>query len=138
EEEDEGASARGQLGGIPNTMRRSLREDWVCEAVLPKVHTRDIYSVAWSSKTGLVASTGSDGIIAIYKEDEGVPLEQADGEESKRWKLIARYDGSHGAYEVNHATWCKRYDAGAEENSEMLVTTGDDGLVRTWAVSVEQ
>lgn len=142
EDEDEGTSAGGALGGIPNTMRRSLREDWVCEAILPKVHTRDIYAVAWSSKTGLVASTGSDGIVAVYKEDESVPLDQdasaQAGEESKRWKVLATYNGSHGPYEVNHITWCPRYDGDSPKDSEMLVTTGDDGLVRTWAVSTEQ
>lgn len=132
EEEDEGAMARGSLGGIPNTMRKSLREDWVCEATLPKVHTRDIYSLAWSSKTGIVASTGSDGIIALYKEDESVPVDQ-----EGRWKVLATYDRCHGPYEVNHITWCPRYDAGSErKGEEMLVTTGDDGLVRSWVVAV--
>ncbi|KAL2112062.1 hypothetical protein VUR80DRAFT_8637 [Thermomyces stellatus] len=142
EDEDENVSARGPLGGVPNTMRKSLREDWVCEAILPNVHARDIYSVSWSSKTGLVASTGSDGVIALYKEDESVPLNQdgpaQEGEESRRWKLLAKYNSSHGPYEVNHITWCPRYDAGSEKAGEMLVTTGDDGLVRTWAVSIEQ
>ena len=63
EEEEDGApgtGVRSALGGIPNSMRRSLREDWVCTAVLPAVHTREIYSATWSATTGLVASTGSD------------------------------------------------------------------------------
>ena len=142
DDEDENTSARGPLGGIPNTMRKSLREDWVCEAVLPKAHTRDIYSVAWSNKTGLVASTGSDGVVVLYQEDESVPLGEngaaEEGDASKRWKVLAKYEGSHGPYEVNHITWCPRYDGGSEKAGEMLVTTGDDGMVRRWEVSLEQ
>ncbi|CRK32472.1 hypothetical protein BN1723_014636 [Verticillium longisporum] len=61
---------RGGLGGIPNTMRQSLREDWYCSEVLPTAHTRDIYSATWSASTGLIASTGSDGVIAVFGEDE--------------------------------------------------------------------
>ncbi|KAF3348041.1 hypothetical protein VD0002_g5865 [Verticillium dahliae] len=61
---------RGGLGGIPNTMRQSLREDWYCSEVLPTAHTRDIYSATWSASTGLIASTGSDGVIAVFGEGE--------------------------------------------------------------------
>ena len=149
DEEDGDESSTATLGGIPNTMRRSLREDWVCEAILPKIHTRDIYSVAWSPKTGLVASTGSDGIIALYREEDdaespenAITPESFKGEDqpvgSKKWKLLATYNGAHGPYEVNHITWCPRYDSSPEKKpgEEMLVTTGDDGLVRTWQVSL--
>ncbi|PKS12239.1 hypothetical protein jhhlp_001539 [Lomentospora prolificans] len=142
--DDEDDAPTATLGGIPNTMRRSLREDWVCEAVLPKAHTRDIYSVTWSPRTGLLASTGSDGVIALYREeDEPEPAKAADpgagGDEaagSKKWKLVATYDRGHGPYEVNHVTWCPRYDSEKKPGEEMLVTTGDDGQVRTWRVSV--
>jgi hypothetical protein len=45
---------------------------------------------------------------------------------------------AHGPYEVNHITWCKRFDPGAEHKGkeEMLVTTGDDGVVRPWQVRI--
>lgn len=119
---------RNALGGIPNTMRQSLREDWVCTATLPKVHTSDIYAAAWSSKTGLVASAGSDGVLALYREVE----------EGGEWELLETYPNAHGPYEVNHVTWCKRWDSQVPEDKrgveEMLVTTGDDGLVRPWKV----
>ncbi|KAK2044343.1 WD domain-containing protein [Colletotrichum somersetense] len=129
EDEDEddgpGAAFRGGLGGIPNTMRRSLREDWVCTAVLPKVHTRDIYSATWSATSGMVASTGSDSVIALPAG-------------SGRWRVVAEVPNAHGPYEINHITWCKRYDAGSENKGveEMLVTTGDEGLVKPWQVVV--
>ncbi|KAM7209558.1 WD40-repeat-containing domain protein [Naviculisporaceae sp. PSN 640] len=162
EEEDEvdGAGAgggnaifRSGLGGIPNTMRRSLREDWECTAVLPKVHTREIYSACWSAKTGLVASTGSDGTIAVYGEVDATDGDTAmgnttDGEKEKEkekssahpsWEVLATVPVAHGPYEINHITWCKRFDSGTERKGEeeMLVTTGDDGVVRPWKVSTK-
>ncbi|CAM1509212.1 Fc.00g029510.m01.CDS01 [Cosmosporella sp. VM-42] len=160
EEDEEEAGlvgGRNVLGGIPNTMRRSLREEWHCTDVLPKAHNRDIYSVAWSTESGLVASTGSDGIVALYAEgDEEIPT-TTDGEDqvmsngkdsttettsgapsSTKWKLLTTQPNAHGPYEVNHVTWCRRYDAGSERKGEeeMLVTTGDDGTVRPWQVDV--
>ncbi|KAI1300757.1 WD repeat protein [Xylaria venustula] len=164
EDESEGAPrhAFGGLGGIPNTMRRSLKEEWECTAVLPAVHTRDIYSAAWSAGTGRVASTGSDGIVAIYEEgaaaahgtettddeaaaelDGDVPIRNGHGEgnkpeASKQWKLISTTPNAHGPYEINHITWCKRYDNDCPQEKrgveEMLVTTGDDGIVRPWQI----
>lgn len=156
EEEEEGGEAgkeanpfRSGFGGIPNTMRRSLREEWDCTAVLPKVHTRDVYSVSWSAETGLVASTGSDGVIALYAEDESSPQDTTMGEAgtenvtpgpASNWRVLGTVSNAHGPYEVNHVTWCKRFDPGAEikGKEEMLVTTGDDGVVRPWQVRISQ
>ncbi|KAH6656840.1 WD repeat domain-containing protein [Truncatella angustata] len=167
DEQDRPQHAWGGLGGIPNTMRRSLKEDWSCTAVLPKAHTRDIYSVSWSADSGLVASTGSDGILAVYREDRNVPGGEAhattaeaaaelDGdvhmtngntlgggsggaEGSKAWRIVATTSNAHGPYEINHVAWCKRYDAACPPHrkgiEEMLVTTGDDGIVRPWQIS---
>ncbi|KAJ9149990.1 WD repeat protein [Pleurostoma richardsiae] len=145
---------RTRLGGIPNTMRRSLHEEWKCTGVLPVVHARDVYSATWSSSTGLVASTGGDGLIAVYDEDskssaKGVPrarvmevsegLGEAEGyEASSNWRVLATVKNAHGAYEINHITWCRRFDRGTERRGveEMLVTTGDDGLIRPWQVII--
>ncbi|KAI2467645.1 WD40 repeat-like protein [Annulohypoxylon bovei var. microspora] len=165
EEEDEEQApqhAWGSMGGIPNTMRRSLKEDWECTAVLPQAHTRDIYSATWSAATGMVASTGSDGVIVVYAEsdeagpngtvedeaaaelDGDVPMTNGHTEkpqESKRWKVASTTSAAHGPYEVNHITWCKRYDQGCPPEKrgieEMLVTTGDDGIVRPWQIISE-
>ncbi|KAK0741685.1 WD40-repeat-containing domain protein [Apiosordaria backusii] len=116
----------GRWGGIPNTMRRSLREEWECKGELPKVHTREIYSVAWSGRTGLVATGGGDGMVVVYEEDG----------ETGRWEVKARVEMAHGPYEINHVVWCRRFDKGVMEGreEEMLVTTGDDGVVRAWEV----
>lgn len=169
EDEDAPQHAWGGLGSIPNTMRRSLKEDWECTAILPQVHTRDIYSAAWSADSGLVASTGSDGVVVVYREDPGATgasddqehatdaeaAAELDGdvhmtngnaptaeskqlEGSKAWKVVTTMPNAHGPYEVNHVTWCKRYDSACPSEKrgieEMLVSTGDDGIVRPWQV----
>ncbi|KAH6621201.1 putative cytosolic iron-sulfur protein assembly protein 1 [Chaetomium sp. MPI-SDFR-AT-0129] len=139
----EGNPFRTGFGGMPNTMRRSLREEWECTAVLPKVHTRDVYSASWSADTGLVASTGSDGIVAVYAEQEdgteGDNSDNSSGAKSSTWKVLSTIPRAHGPYEINHITWCKRFDSGAERKGkeEMLVTTGDDGIVQPWQVQVQ-
>lgn len=165
----------GRLGGIPNTMRRSLKEEWICTATLPAYHDREIYTVSWSPSTGKVASSGSDGRIGIYSEgpasfftDSNAPettddeaAAELDGDVtmgdsnttekqsksnaaqeydhdlgSKRWKIIGSREAVHGPYEVNHITWCKRFDKDCEPEKrgveEMLITTGDDGVIRPW------
>ncbi|GAB1313073.1 Cytosolic iron-sulfur protein assembly protein [Madurella fahalii] len=144
--EDETNPFRSGFSGIPNTMRRSLREEWDCTAVLPKVHTRDVYSASWSTQTGLVASTGSDGVIAVYAENDAIPgddvvmSQAANGasEASGNWRVLGTVTNAHGPYEVNHITWCKRFDRGTDRKGEeeMLVTTGDDGVVRPWQVKI--
>ncbi|KAK0673449.1 putative cytosolic iron-sulfur protein assembly protein 1 [Cercophora samala] len=130
EDQDEEGGEEGGVsrwGAVPNRMRQSLREDWEVTGELPKVHTREIYSVAWSGESGLVATTGSDGLLVVYEEDE----------ETKEWRVRAKVEGAHGPYEVNHVTWCRRFDKGAEgRQEEMLVTTGDDGVVRAWEVRI--
>jgi len=156
EGEEERAPAggfRSAWGGIPNTMRRELREEWGCTAVLPKVHTRDIYSVAWSAESGILASTGSDGVIALFSEgptgEEDVQMtspgpEQPNGTNgtatvgTNGWRVLGTVADAHGPYEINHITWCKRFDAGTAHKGEeeMLVTTGDDGVIRPWEIRV--
>ncbi|KAI4863679.1 WD40 repeat-like protein [Hypoxylon rubiginosum] len=160
----------GGLGGIPNTMRRSLKEEWECTAILPQVHTRDIYAASWSPATGMVASSGSDGVVAVYREEDeeeeagtngtthatddeaameldgDVPMtnggqaEKPQARGSRKWKVVSTTPNAHGPYEVNHVTWCRRYDQGCPPEKrgveEMLVTTGDDGIVRPWQVVV--
>jgi cytosolic iron-sulfur protein assembly protein CIAO1 len=163
DEDEDGCDGRNPmfhpgLGGIPNTMRRSLREQWECSAILPSVHRRDVYSAAWSAVSGLVASTGSDGIIAVYREDASDPSVDSkhtihgkappglgdNGETiadeasslSTRWRRLCVVENAHGPYEINHVTWCRRFDSGAENRGvdEMLITTGDNGVVKPWEV----
>lgn len=140
---------RSRLGGIPNTMRTSIKDEWKCTAELPKIHTRDIYSITWSSKTGLVASTGSDGMLVVYREESVIRGEteaaaELEGEMplaqtgmSKEWKVVAQVNNAHGPFEINHIVWCTRFDSKATRigEEELLVTSGDDGVIRPWQVS---
>ncbi|KAK2071498.1 hypothetical protein P8C59_005917 [Phyllachora maydis] len=149
EEEEEGGGGTGSTpwsaAGIPSTMARPQGEAWVCAAVLPGMHTRDVYSASWSAATGLVASTGGDGVIAVYGEFDGGGVEDthaATGRATGRaatgteWRVLETVELGHGPYEINHVTWCKRFDPESRDRGveEMLVTTGDDGIVRLWQV----
>lgn len=128
-----------QKDQIPSTMRHiSSEETWVTEAILPKAHSRPIYAVSWSSKTGRVVSCGSDSLVVIYEERPlAESAEPSEGDEPKpktEWVLLATLKMAHGPYEINHVTWCPRFDNGHKGDIEGIVTTGDDGAVRMWAV----
>jgi WD40 repeat protein len=93
-----------------------------------------IYSTSWSKKSGRVASTGGDGKIVIYEETTKGRT-RVGGEIEREWVIVGILAGGHGPYEINHVTWCTRFDsAKAEDGEEMIVTTGDDGVVRAWAI----
>ena len=120
---------------IPSTMRPPpADEKWECTSTLPKVHDLPIYSISWSEKTGRVVSTGGDGRIAIY-EERTKGRTRVGGEIEREWIVLAVLQGGHGPYEINHATWCSRFDPGKKvEGEQIVVTTGDDGVVRAWAI----
>ncbi|KAJ5343860.1 uncharacterized protein N7506_003684 [Penicillium brevicompactum] len=102
--------------GIPSIIRPvGSDEVWEEEAVLPKAHELAVYAVAWSKTSGLVASVGADGRIALYEE------------------RVVEGDGAHGIYEINHIAWAKRADRGGQEE-EVLVSTADDGSVKVWTL----
>ncbi|KAL0262938.1 Cytosolic iron-sulfur protein assembly protein [Diplodia seriata] len=142
---DDGAQAAGR-NGMPSILRTSsIEEEWVQEAVLPKRHGRAIYSVSWSKKSGLIASTGSDGKIVVYREqwrtDNGG--DAAEGEEQKKetqqslteWVVIAEVEGAHDVFEINHVAWAPRRDKGRKsEDEEVIISTGDDGEAKLWTL----
>lgn len=123
---------------IPSTMRPlPANENWVCTATLPKVHDLPVYSVNWSRKTGRVISTGGDGKIAIY-EEKLKGRTSVGGEIEREWVVLSVLSGGHGPYEINHATWCARYDSGkTKDGEEIVISTGDDGVVRAWLIGEE-
>ncbi|KAK4165055.1 cytosolic iron-sulfur protein assembly protein [Cladorrhinum sp. PSN259] len=140
EEEDEDGPKEGNNDwSVPNRMRRELREEWVCVSELPRSHTREVYSASWSKDSGVIATTGGDGRVVLYQEEDKEEEGGGGGGGGGRWKVIGSVSGAHGAYEVNHVVWCKRWDNGTERKGEeeMLVTTGDDGVVRGWEVKFE-
>lgn len=87
---------------------------WALQSVLPSAHSRAVYSVSWSP-TGLIASTGSDGLLAIYQEKE-----------EGKWEIIAQHELAHGVYETNVVKWVQI------DGETLLVTGGDDGCVNIW------
>lgn len=103
---------------LPSSIKSDSSEMvWEEEAILPSVHKYPIYSVAWSAKTGKISSTGSDGKMAVYKQTG-----------SKTWEIECVQEATHGVYEVNSVSWCT-----LDDNTEVLVTAGDDGVVNIWS-----
>ncbi|GCE99585.1 cytosolic iron-sulfur protein assembly protein [Zygosaccharomyces mellis] len=90
------------------------QQEWICEATMPSVHSRAIYSVSWN-EDGSVASVGSDGKLVIYQEAQ-------QGE----WEIAAQQELCHGVHEVNVVKWVKIND------KTMLATGGDDGYINLW------
>lgn len=112
-----GGSANGASIGMPSTFRPDqLSEEWVHEATLPAVHTRAVYSVAWSSTSGRIASVGADGQLVIYAQ------------RGDDWTIQQTIPTSHGVYEVNCVIWAPNYT----DDGELLITAGDDGKVNIW------
>ncbi|KAB8229274.1 iron-sulfur cluster assembly protein CIA1 [Aspergillus alliaceus] len=133
--------------GVPSIIRPAGTEEvWEEEMVLPQMHELSIYAVAWSKRTGLLASVGADGRIVVYEElfltapvqtmDTDPPADtSATPPPRTEWVAISLVEGAHGIYEVNHVAWAKRADRGREEsNEEVLVTTADDGSVKVWTL----
>ena len=97
------------------------QQEWICQSVLPSIHTTHVYGVAWSSQTGLIASCGADGTVAVYSESV---------KDSGDWKIVSSLELAHGVYEINCVKWI------TVEGKELLVTGGDDGCVNLWNVQI--
>lgn len=135
--------------GIPSIIRGTgLDETWSQDAILPAVHDLAVYAVAWSKRSGLVASTGADGRIVVYAEffvdSDDIPKEGDEMDTSEdtkfktEWKIVATIEAAHGIYEVNHIAWAKRGDRrGSQTDEEILISTGDDGSVKVWSIERE-
>lgn len=122
--------------GMPSIIRPTgTDETWKEDAILPAAHDLSIYAVAWSRRTGLVASVGADGRIVIYEERFSSEAMDTDAAAPQtEWSILATLDGAHGIYEINHVSWAQRADRGREEgkDEEVLVTTADDGSIKVW------
>ena len=92
-------------------LRDPPTDTWKMMTELPKVHTRAIYSVAWS-KSGLIASAAGDGKIVVYEEIDG------------KWNIRTIKEAAHGVSEVNSVVWGFPND--------LLWSAGDDGQVKLW------
>lgn len=133
---------------IPSIFRpASVFETWELETVLPTVHVRPVYAIDWSAKSGLLASCGGDGVVAVYREtttkeqDGDVAMngtQESDTSTKSTWTIVALLDQVHDEYEINHISWAPRWDRGKrKDGEEVLVSTGDDGTVRIWELPEE-
>ncbi|KAL4785082.1 putative cytosolic iron-sulfur protein assembly protein 1 [Aspergillus varians] len=141
---------------IPSIIRPSgTDETWEEDAVLPHAHELSVYAVAWSRRTGLIASAGADGRIVVYGErfdasSQNQPQPMDTNTESLNlgdrsttpyprtvWSILALVDGAHDIYEINHVAWAKRADRGRDESKEdeVLVSTADDGSIKVWTLT---
>lgn len=119
-------------GRLPSILRSNdIEEDWVEDSCLPKVHDRSIYAVSWSKTTGRIVSCSSDGKIVVYEER----WTRGDDNASTEWCIIAELDDAHGVFEINHICWTAGADLQGQKE-EMIITTGDDGAVRAWTLTV--
>lgn len=136
---------------LPSVIRpTSAMERWVEDATLPAAHVRSVYAVDWSRTTGLVVSCGGDGAIVVYREipapefsagaDDVVMNGTGSGNEPYRlrrakWVVVATIEAAHDEYEINHVCWATRRDSGIRfDGEEVIVSTGDDGVVRVWTL----
>lgn len=135
---------------VPSILRGApVEEEWVHEATLPKVHTRAVYSVSWSARSGRIVSCGGDGKVAVYEElpaecelesepGESEPGKSEPGKSEQprprsEWKVVAELEGAHGVFEVNGVAWSKRWDKDRKSDGEEIIAScGDDGVVSIW------
>ncbi|KAK6872525.1 putative cytosolic iron-sulfur protein assembly protein 1 [Candida tropicalis] len=108
----------GNTNDLPSSIREVKEMTWELECILPQVHKYPVYSVAWSSITGKIASAGSDGKIVIYSETS-----------SGNWEIESVRELSHGVAEINCIIWAQ-----LDDKTEILVTAGDDGCINFWRV----
>lgn len=144
-------SRSGDASGVkavPSILRGApVEEEWAHEATLPTVHTRAIYSVSWSAKSGRIVSCGGDGRVVVYEEfpaDTPMANTDADPEELKEaeqpkpkpeseWRIVAEFEGAHDVFEVNCVAWSKRWDKDRRsDDEEIIASCGDDGVVSIW------
>ncbi len=113
------STTTSNTASMPSTLKSTtLEEHWLLESILPSVHIGPVYCVAWSKKTGHIASAGSDGNVAVYTEG------------TKQWRILACKQDIHSVYEVNSVCFLNNSD---DDLKELLVTGADDGKV---AVSI--
>ena len=82
-------------------------------------------------------SCGSDSLVVIYEERPKAQQTREVGAQLTEWHVMTTFKMAHEPYEINHVTWCPRFDGGRKGEEEGIVTAGDDGAVRMWAIDVE-
>lgn len=94
---------------------------WKLTATVTGFHTRTIYDVDWCKKTGaLVTACGDDGVRVFVEAPDSDP-------HAPTFELGTVMEQAH-AQDVNAVAW-NPIEAG------LLVSCGDDGLVKLWRYS---
>lgn len=123
-----GSSSSSSSTSIPSTFRGDpLSEEWINESVLPPKHTRTIYAVAWSPRSGRIASVGADGLIVVYEEEK----KKKHNGRQRAWEIVKVISNGHGIHEINSVAWAPSPNSPGQE---ILVTAGDDGVTNIWSV----
>jgi WD40 repeat protein len=96
---------------------------WRVGCTLSGYHERSVYSVDWSANN-LIASAGGDDRINIFGADarDGTPA-------TSSWSRTCVKEKAH-ASDVN----CVRWNPNATRFPNVLLSCGDDGLVKIWRV----
>lgn len=154
ETETDQPAERGAAARLPSIIRPPpTTENWVQDTILPQAHFRPVYAVAWSERSGLLASCGGDGGVFVYRE---MPPDLdtsniSSSTTTATWTVVAGLEEAHAEYEINHVCWARRFDRGrkttddgsenengdGDEDEEVLITTGDDGHVKVWTLPRE-
>ena len=98
---------------------------WQCSATLEKLHRHPIYSVDWSGDDhDLIVTGGGDNALVLCRLDGGG--DSSAGADTA-FTVVCTVKGAHAA-DVN----CARWNPDVEGRGHLLVSSGDDGLVRLW------
>lgn len=111
-----GAKEDVEANALPSSIKHSVEMVWEEDAVLPSAHKYPIYSVSWSTKTGKIASVGSDGRLVVYSFTD-------------KWEIESVTESAHGVFEINCVIF-----ALLDDGTEVLVTAGDDGNINIWEI----
>ncbi|KAJ1924624.1 Cytosolic iron-sulfur protein assembly protein [Tieghemiomyces parasiticus] len=114
---------------LDSTATFGLRQDpgWKCVRTLKDLHTRCIYSVAWSKVHGRVASAGGDNAIVILDPTTPTAKEGTERPSVPDFEVGHRQLAAHGVSDINCVQWNP-----AARYATLLASAGDDGVVRIW------
>jgi len=88
----------------------------------------------------------SDAMPDIKNGDGAMETETTQPEKAKaseedlaatEWVVFTKLDNAHGVFEINHVCWARRADKGRKSgDEEVIVSTGDDGVVKVWTLDI--
>jgi len=110
--------------------RGNINEEaaWQCSATLEDLHKHAIYTVDWSHAHGLLATGAGDNAITVSQLDG---TDVSGGTDARLITLCRRATAHTG--DIN----CVRWNPDPEGRlNHLLVSSGDDGLVRLWRVEL--